>query len=270
MKNLFLLSLVFILTADICFGQEQSGFVSEGFMLSGIEGSVFFESEKQDWYFELSNDVNDSFNRISAGTKLLLLPSAALEKFCNDVNDRIQASCRLWGRVTRYKNKNYIFPSHILRLAKTTLLESGVEPEKNNNVEEQSKEEVSVNDQEDEIVIPEDVLEKLSSRKIIRTESSSERVDVPVDTVISDRMAVLKTTSDGKLFFILDSIGQNIGDVSLKALPTQALELAEIIQIQSPEKVRFIISGLLTKYKGEYYILLQRSSRTYNYQNFAR
>ncbi|MHC5076557.1 MAG: hypothetical protein ACYTFM_09020 [Planctomycetota bacterium] len=98
MKNLFLLSLVFILTADICFGQEQSGFVSEGFMLSGIEGSVFFESEKQDWYFELSNDVNDSFNRISAGTKLLLLPSAALEKFCNDVNDRIQASCRLWGR----------------------------------------------------------------------------------------------------------------------------------------------------------------------------
>jgi hypothetical protein len=83
-------------------------------------------------------------------------------------------------------------------------------------------------------------------------------------------MAVLKKTSDGKLFFILDSIGQNIGDVSLKALPTQALELAEIIQIQSPEKVRFIISGLLTKYKGEYYILLQRSSRTYNYQNFAR
>jgi hypothetical protein len=201
---------------------------------------------------------------------LQLLPSAALEKFCNDVNDRIETSCRLWGRVTRYKNKNYVFPSHILRLAKTTPEESEVEPENNNNVEEQSEKELSINDSEDEIVIPKDVLEKLSGRKIIRTETVRERIDVPVDTVISDRMSVLKQTSDGKLIFILDSLGQNVGDVSLKALPAQALELAEIIQSQAPEKVRFIISGLLTKYEGEYYILLQRSSRTYNYQNFAR
>ncbi|MHC4758634.1 MAG: hypothetical protein ACYTE8_08250, partial [Planctomycetota bacterium] len=118
--------------------------------------------------------------------------------------------------------------------------------------------------------IPTEVLKKLSGRKIIRTETVQERFDIEADTIISNRMAFLMKTSEEDFVFVLESLGRNVSEVSLKVLPSQALELAEEIQNLVSDSVRFKISGLLTKYKGEYYLLLQRASRVYSYQNFAR
>jgi hypothetical protein len=255
---------------NLCFGQDQAELVSEGFMLSGIEGAVFFDNTKQNWYFELSSDVNDSFSRINAGTKLQLLCSAALEKLCFDVNERAEPNYKIWGRITKYNGQNFIYPSFSFPLGKIDPSESEVVSEQTNNVKEKPEQQVGVNESEDAIVIPENVLEKLSSRKIVRTETVREQIDVQLDTIISGRRAVLEKTSDEDFVFVLESIGRNISNVSLKVLPSQALELAEQIQASVSEMVHFKISGLLTKYKGEQYLLLQKASRVYSYQNFAR
>jgi hypothetical protein len=46
--------------------------------------------------------------------------------------------------------------------------------------------------------------------------------------------------------------------------------LAEITRAAIPEPVRFKIAGVVTKYKGEKYLLLQKATRIYGHGNFAR
>jgi hypothetical protein len=255
----------------MCFGQEQSGLLSEGFMLSGIEGTVSCDDAGQNWFFKFSSDVNDSFSRVNTNTQLPLLPSSALEKICSDVNERSEPSYKLWGRVTRYKNQNFIFPSSFFPLVKAKTAEPEVASEKARSVKEQPDKQLSINEPDDAVVIPKEVLEKLSGRKIVQTEPVvREQSNVEIDTIISDRNAILEKRSEENFVFVLDSIGQNVSDMSLKVLPSQALELAEQIQVSVPQRIHFKIAGLLTKYKGEYYLLLQRASRVYSYQNFAR
>lgn len=70
--------------------------------------------------------------------------------------------------------------------------------------------------------------------------------------------------------FVLDALGRNVRPVSLRLLPCEALELAELAQSVIPEPVRFKIAGIVTKYKGEKYLLLQKATRIYSHGNFAR
>ena len=76
--------------------------------------------------------------------------------------------------------------------------------------------------------------------------------------------------NDGRLVFVLDAFGLNVRPVSLRLLPCGVLEMAEQIQAAVPEPVRFKIAGIITKYKGENYLLLQRATRVYSHQNFDR
>jgi hypothetical protein len=268
-KVLFIWLLIFPVLANLCFGQHQAGLVSDGFLLSGVEGKVICDDLQQQWFFEFAGDVNDNLNRVNAGMMLQLLASSALEKLCIDVNERAEPSYRLWGRVTKYKNQNFIFPSYFYPLAKAKIPQSNEEPGQTRNIEEKPEQQITINEPDDSVVIPSEILQKLSGRKIVRTEPVREKFDVQIDTVISDRMAVLMESSDGNFVFVLESLGRNISDISLKVLPSQALELTEQIQASESERTHFKISGLLTKYKGEFYLLLQRASRVYSYQNFA-
>jgi hypothetical protein len=252
------------------FGKEQNELLPEGFMLSGVEGEILFDDTKEVWFVELSSDVNNSFSTIGAGTKLPLLPSSTLEKISLDVNKQMAPYYRLWGQVTKYKNQNYIFPSHFFPIAEASSSKMMIESQDINNFQETAEEKISISEANDAIVIPKNILEKLSSRKIVRTELVKEKSEVTVDTVISERMAVLEKVSDNNFVFVLDSIGRNISGVSLRVLPSQALELTEKIQASVSEKLHFKISGLLTNYKGEQYLLLQKANRVYSYQNFAK
>ena len=90
------------------------------------------------------------------------------------------------------------------------------------------------------------------------------------DYILADRSAFLVKEEDGWLVFVLDALGRNTHPVSLRLLPCEALEMAELIQSSIPQPVRFKIAGLVTKYKGEKYLLLHRATRVYNHGNFAR
>ncbi|MGD8786635.1 MAG: hypothetical protein PVJ60_04360, partial [Phycisphaerales bacterium] len=98
---------------------EHKSLLRDGFALNGIDGKLAGPDSNDVCFFELASDVNDYREQVNAGTKLELLPSSALEKMIADANGSSGASYRLWGRVTKYKNRNFIFPNHFLPFGET-------------------------------------------------------------------------------------------------------------------------------------------------------
>ncbi len=317
-KKLVRLILVFFISvvpATLGFGAEtaRQTLLRDGFILRGVDGrllpaALLDKSEavgdsntpirpdpnldwcRSGWFFEFGSDVNDYRDRVSAGTKLELLPSSALEKMIadvNDVNERSAAAYRLWGWTTKYKGRNFIFPSHFLRLAKIDRPQSQTaqkpkEKERSPSAKE-SKRQPAVSEPNDVLAIPREIMEKLKAGRIVSPErlrrtpkakkgvgDSAAKTELEQDSILADRTSFLVKQDDGQLVFVLDAFGRNVRPVSLRLLPCEVLELAEQRQSAVPESVRFKIAGIITKYKGKNYLLLQKATRAYSHQNFDR
>lgn len=120
-----LILVLFVGISALGAGTGGQGLLRDGFALMGIEGKVstlkgggqseYIKFEQDEvWLFELASDVNDYRGLVKAGTKLQLLPSTALEKIVADVGEHPDGLYRLWGRITKYKGANYIFPDYFL------------------------------------------------------------------------------------------------------------------------------------------------------------
>ncbi len=307
-----LVFLVGVVSAASEFGAEtgRERLLRDGFVLKGIDGklipaALLGKSEavgdsntpirpdpnldwcRSGWFFEFSSDVNDYRDRVSAGTKLELLPSSALEKMIADVNEHSAAAYRLWGWTTKYKGRNFIFPSHFLPLGKIDRPQSQTaqkpkEKERRPSAKE-SKRQPAVSEPNDVLAIPREIVEKLKAGRIVSPERSTRppktkgkvgdsaaKTELEQDSILADRTAFLVKQDDGQLVFVLDAFGRNVRPVSLRLLPCEVLELAEQRQSTVPEPVRFKIAGIITKYKGKNYLLLQKATRVYSHQNFDR
>ena len=299
----FLMSVV---PAASGFGTEtgHERLLRDGFVLKGVDGKLTRQDSlvpvghepKLDWcgsgwFFEFDSDVNDYRARASAGTKLELLPSSALEKMIADVNERSAAAYRLWGWTTKYKGRNFIFPSHFLRLAKISKPRSptsqGIQQKGRKSTEslsaKEGKRQPAVSEPNDVLAIPREIMEKLKAGRVVGPErlrrtpkakkgvgDSAAKTELEQDSILADRTAFLVKQDDGRLVFVLDALGRNVRPVSLRLLPCEVLELAEQRQSAVPESVRFKIAGIVTKYKGKNYLLLQKATRVYSHQNFDR
>ncbi|GAG96105.1 unnamed protein product, partial [marine sediment metagenome] len=204
-KKLVLLILVFFISvvpATLGFGAEtaRQTLLRDGFILRGVDGklvpdTLLGKSEavgdggaqiqpdpnldwcRSGWFFEFGSDVNDYRARVSAGTKLELLPSSALEKMIADVadvNERSAAAYRLWGWTTKYKGRNFIFPSHFLPLGKIDRPKSQTaqkpeEKERSPSAKE-SKRQPAVSEPNDVLAIPREIMEKLKAGRIVSPE----------------------------------------------------------------------------------------------------
>jgi hypothetical protein len=313
-KRLVLLILVFLMSVvSVASGvgaeTARQALLRDGFVLRGINGkltrqdspALIREPERgpklnwcgSGWFFELGSDVSDYRARAGAGTKLELLPSATLEKMTADVNDR---SVRLWGRVTKYKGENFIFPMYFLPLSKTAKPQPQIpkalqkpQQQESRPVDrpsaQEDKRQPTINDPNDILEIPQEIIEKLKTRKADRLKMLPEttevkkrqeepgpakRPEIKQDTILADRTALLVRQDDGRLVFVLDALGRNVQQVSLWLLPCEVLELTEGRQSALPELVRFKIAGIKTAYKGKGYLLLQKATRVYSHQNFDR
>lgn len=258
------------------------------------------------WLFEFSSDVNDSGSGrsaapstgaaqvpsgsvLKAGTRLELLRSSTLERMLahvpkiRDLKSEISDSPHparpaylLSGRVTKYKGMNFIFPNYFLPLRPE---KSQVEtPDANTPVPGGV---MALDEPNDVLAMPSDIIEKLRARR--QKETSAAKVPIEnanaaraasyaqsPDSILVDRTALLVQRSQGGPVFSLDALGRNIQRASLRLLPCEALELAEREQSALPETVRFRIGGIVTKYKGDSYLLLQKAIRTYSHGNFGR
>ncbi len=277
----------------------RQGLLRDGFVLGGVDGSVS-GSDGDGWFFKLDSDVNDQRALASKGTGLQLLPSVTLEKITADLRKRSSATYQLWGRVTKYKGKNFIFPIYFLPLSKIEQPQSEAPQEHQESKSQEQKplettviekddSEPNINEPNDILAIPQEVMEKLKTRRlepaklpdddtgretepIVQPQPTAKKASQTLqqDTILANRTVFLTRQDDGQLVFLLDALGRSAPKISLRLLPCEALELTERRQSAELEQPRFKIAGIVTEYKGNQYLLLQRAAQVYNFGNFAR
>jgi hypothetical protein len=75
---------------------------------------------------------------------------------------------------------------------------------------------------------------------------------------------------NGQFVFVPDGLGQGVEKFTITLLPCMNLETAAAQMRSELNSVRFSVAGILTKYKGQKYLLLQKATRAYSYGNFGR
>lgn len=263
--------------------------LDDGFILTSIEGKLTGSDSNDIWFFELSSDVNDGNVVLKAGTCLKLLPSATLENMIADANERSTNRYMIEEAIiTKYKGKNFIFPNYFspLRAEPAPKIPPEKEkkqsqspqksPDKNNN------QKPAISEPNDLLKIPSEIVKKLKDAQETETtrlqkSAAGEAASIHTrnyrrntNTVFIDRTALLVKQQNDRFIFVLDAFGQNAPQVSLRLLPCAMLELTENRQAAVPDTIRFKIAGIMTKYKGHNYLLLQKATRIYSYGNFGR
>ncbi|OHB83119.1 MAG: hypothetical protein A2Z38_02985 [Planctomycetes bacterium RBG_19FT_COMBO_48_8] len=279
---------------------RKTPLLRDGFVMNRVDGNLIGPDGNDVWFFELASDVNDYRTVIKAGTRLELLPSSALEKMTADKKMRTTAAYRLWNsRVTKYKGRNFIFPGFFMPLSKAEKPEPELSKESQLKQQEpariQSLQERALDEPNDILAMPQEIIEKLRAgreRTVISKKPIADSNEISVDesqpateieklpddqsytrsfdSIYVDRTAFLVEQDDGRLIFMPDALGRNVQKLSLHLLPCTAMELTELKKATEPEKVRFKIAGIMTKYKGDNYLLLEKATRTYSHGNFGR
>jgi hypothetical protein len=250
----------------------------DGFMLEGMDGKLRLADSGR-WYFDFDADVRDERGVVKVGKGAELLRSATLEKMLSDAKGRTEMGYRIWGSVTEYKGGNFVFLIHFLPTSDVE--EHGVE-----ETGEQRPAKVTINEPNDELAVPEEIIARLKARKVVRTEPLKKGLELKSDFIIADRTGYILppaqrqgrrrqdekgTKKEGTQYkFVPDGLGRKMEMLSFPLLPCQSLELAEQKQSASLEQVRFKISGIVTTFEGQHYLLLQRASRVYSHGNFGR
>lgn len=261
-KSTVLIVVLLATCTALCADTTRKTTLRDGFVLAGVDGKVTRSENK--WFLELDSDVTDNTAVLKTGTSLQLLPSMTLEKLAADTEKRPNASYRLWARVTKYKDENFIFPIYFLPLSK---LEQAKPDEPNQPQPQQPK--LTINEPNDKLAIPEEIVARLSTRKVLRTEQLRPGLELKQDSIIANRTGFIRHFGPDATF-VLDALGRNVQELSFRLLPCQVLELAQQKQAAGPDPIRFKIAAIVTKYKDQHYLLLQRATKIYSHQNFPR
>jgi hypothetical protein len=260
----------------------------DGFILRDIDGTLTGPDSNDVWLFEPDSDITDNQAVIKAGTKLRLLPSVTLEKIIADANERSVKRYRLHVRATKYKGENFLFPFYFLPISEAVKQQpqTSEQTSPGTTTEAKSGQDPNLNDENDILTIPPEVLEKIeaarakiaqSGQHISNTDeispdkqkSTTEKQYQPVyDSALIDRAALLVEQKNGELAIALDALGRNAPQVRFRLLPCETLEMTELKQSAELEPMRFKIAGITTKYKGKDYLLLQKATRIYSQGNF--
>jgi len=242
-------------------GTKRPTPLPDGFGLMGVDGKLESENGTDKWFFEFDADVSNQLGQINAGTRLEVLPSSALEKMIANLQQHPDVSYRLWGKVTKYGWTNYIFADYFLPISEVT------KPKPATTQESQQAVEITINEPNDELAMPEEIIARLQSRKIIRVEQLGKGLELKQDSILADRTGFIRR-SGRKFVFAFDALGRNVEAIQLQLLPCKVFEWAHGRRIVEAEPVRFKVAGIVTKYKGQYYLLLQRAIKVHSYGNF--
>lgn len=230
-------------------GGTSQKLLRDGSLLKVVDGRVSCTKSTEEWYFEPDSDVIVGGEILKVGTKLQLLPSAPLEAITEQAIRRATTSFRLWARITTYKGRNFVLPVYAAISA-----------------EPQQKPDPNALEPGAELGIPQEVIAKLKTRRTIRHQPDAQAATEP-QTIVVDRMGFIRGAGLESTF-ALDAIGWNIQGTSFRLLPCRALELAQRRQAATADPIRFKVAGIVTKYKGVKYLLLQKATRVYSHGNF--
>ncbi len=222
--------------------------VSDGFMLDGIDGQITTKDGK--WYFSVYELTTDGKGFITSPAEIL--PSSMLEKLTS-VASQQNNSFRIWGKLTTYKDKNYVYLSYFLKLTKVS--DANTPPQ--------------WRDVNETKIIPDDALALLKPTRVVNLTELQKPMGVETDGILTDRTGFLKVSKEG-CYFGFDAMGRNVDLLQLPLLQCKELEDMEKLQKASAFPLRFKIFAIVTKYNGKNYLLLQRAARLYSHGNFAR
>jgi len=256
-------------------GTKKAKLITEGFILGGVDGKVV--AGEQGWFFEPDSQLTAEQGQSPADMRMRILPSAQLEKIEQDLEGRFGAGYKLWGRVTKYADKNYVFVTYFLPLSKA----KQEQPDRPEPAGEAQKPTTVINEPNDELAIPQEIIDRLTTKRAARTEPEpspdtgkedkfSGRTQGRGDFVIADRIGFITESSDGTFVFRPDAFGRGVEEVRIELLCCGQLEQAQRVQAAELERIRFKVAGIITSCKGRDYLLLQRAVRVYDYGNFGR
>jgi hypothetical protein len=275
-----------LIAPTLLIAAQNKQILPDGTNLPGIDGSVFADTNNN-WFFQTQSEIINRDIKLHPNSKIQILPCRILEKMTADPNTKKIHKFRVWGNFTRYKNLNYIFIDYALPIIEKPK-QAPQPPETNGKPEPQkdpNKAEPTINEPNDDLQMPADILAKLRSRKTIspfqlsltekkqtpKKETKTQTKPSPLvdnEALLSSRNGFIVNDTPDKCRLVLDALGRNAATVSLKLLPCQTLENALNARDKNLEKTRFKASGIVTRYKGENYLLLQSASRVFSYQNF--
>ena len=246
---LFSLAILLILNS-ICPAAHKSVPASDGLVLDGVDGKISVQNDQ--WSFTTFERLTDGKGVMSSPA--VILPSSMLEKL-GGVFSAEKSSYRIWGKLTKYNNKNFIYLSYFLPVAEVN--------EPNTTEIEENK------DTNETQIIPDDALALLKPKRVISLAELKKPLGVEADGILTDRTGFLHQAKDGD-YFGFDALGRNIDLTAFPLLACEELENMEKAQKASAFPVRFKISAIVTKYKGKNYLLLQRATKLFSFGNLAR
>lgn len=260
-------------------------YLREGFLYNGVNGTISRNGETGRWNFAADTKLTDTRGVIKSGNALELLLSGCLENMIAEAGGNENTlSVKLWAKVTRYSNrnlidpdieeyeelvfdKNYLFPMLFIPMSdierQPPARPAGDDADAATNKIDNPAESSS------DSIIPAEVMDKLKPRRLPNLAKLETSLKQHGDITIFDRTGFIRQTKAGKIFE-LDGLGRGVDGVTFRLLNSETLERIERKLGDSPGKLRFRVAGIVTKYKGHYYLLLQRAARTYNNGNFAR
>lgn len=287
--------------------KTSQALLSDGFVLTGVDGKLSSPDGNDVWLFVLASDVNDGKVRVGADTALQLLPSSTLERMTADMKARGGEDYRIWVRATKYKGRNFLFPFYFLPLSKVKDSRLAAPTDANSadgSQAAQLKPTPAANDANGTLVIPKEITDRLSDRPTVYRQqpqepnNQSEKLhgikqdyvlanrtglislcvpSTPLGTVMRDAYCEKGETLDAirtaQYEFVLDGLGLTFQQTSFRLLPCQVLEQAEQQSVRSRaqmDAIRFKVAGIVTEYKGDKYLLLQTITKAYSHGNFGR
>jgi hypothetical protein len=240
----------------------QFAFLSDGVLLKAVDGNLVKHVNERPWSFMLKEDESVGQIKLKAGMRFPVLSNAAFEAMLAHRQEHANATYRLWARVTRYKDRNYIFPISFMLLNETV-------PSSDEPPEESDDLRATADKAQEDKLIPAFIKEQRQGPPVVRTRTGKTVSTVKPNRIVLDRMGYIKQQQDG-LVFVYDGLGQNRRTTQFRLLPCALLESLENQQAQSPDTLYFRVAGIRTLYREQSYLLLRRATRVYSHGNFKR
>jgi hypothetical protein len=271
MKTIRLFVLLSAVTVSCVFGADKQPapvpVIEDGFFIMGQPGLLTKEAGTDKWSF-IPDEPIEFTEKITfpAGKALPLLPCSVLEQMTGLAGEENQLRVELSALFTEYKHKNHLFSVYFLPLregiAQPAPEETKEAPEK--GAEEKPAREEPVEDS----IIPAEILQQIKTNKSPDLEKFMQIAEVTGDMNLIGRSGYLSETEKMPVF-LPDAFGMKVNNKEFTLLPNSMLTTAEKELARRPGRQRFNVSGLVTTYKGQAYMLLRRANRTYTHGNFT-
>lgn len=238
-----------------------AGTIDDGFLADGIAGWAKEDAAAGVWFFAPDKIIDaGSGKAIASGQRVQMLPCAVLEQIAKLAGPEKQLQIRLWAVFTKYRYANYLYSVYFLPVQAET-----AKPAAESQSPADAPQKAAATE---DSILPEEILAQIKSTRTPDLKKFQQIAQVTGDVNLIGRTGYL-IEQNGKRYFQPDGFGMKIDSQPLLLLPNEARQTAERQLNQTPGRQRYSVSGLITTFEGQRYLLLRRAVRTYTHGNFT-